>query len=125
MAAYTLTAHDGGEQMKIQDQAVTLCFSTPIWRFEFSDFAPVNAAIRDELAQLGWNKLDDDQRTIVHPYHEFSPRLLPGKTDPITRSEITFKAGEGSMLIFPGWPPHKVARNNSDRRRVSVSLNSI
>lgn len=217
-ASYTLTAHDGGEQMKVQDQAVTLCFSTPIWRLEFSDFAPVNAAIRDELAQLGWDKLDDEQRTIVHPshsfsedrfvsvdevpslrvvleffvsgcnaiarernwdireqevslqnywihatppgeltqfhdhkpglfsgvyyvdkpensgdlvfvdvnpYHEFSPRLLPGKTDPITRSEITFKAGEGSMLIFPGWLPHKVPRNNSDRRRVSVSFNAI
>ena len=29
------------------------------------------------------------------------------------------------MLIFPGWLPHKVPRNDSDRRRVSISFNAI
>ena len=204
--------------MNVREQAVTLCFSTPIWRFEFSDFEPVNAAIRTELAELGWDKLDEEQRAMVHPshsfsedrfvsvdevpalgavldffvsgcnaiakernwdireqkvslqnywvhatppgeltqyhdhkpglfsgvyyvdkppdsgdlvfvdvnpYHEFSPRLLPGKTDPISCPEITFKAEEGTMLIFPGWLPHKVPRNMSARRRVSVSFNAI
>ena len=204
--------------MKVREQAVTLCFSTPIWRFEFSDFESVNAAIRNELAELGWDRLDEKQRAMVHPshsfsedrfvsvdevpalgavldffvsgcnaiarernwdireqqvslqnywihatppgeltqyhdhkpglfsgvyyvdkppdsgdlvfvdvnpYHEFSPRLLPGKTDPISCPEITFKAEEGTMLIFPGWLPHKVPRNMSDRRRVSVSFNAI
>ncbi len=204
--------------MKVGEQALTLCFSTPIWRLEFSDYEPVNAAIREDLAQLGWDKLAERQRTIVHPshtfsedrfvseyevpsmrvileffvsacnaiarernwdmreqqvslrnfwihatppgeltqshdhkpdvfsgvyyldkpensgdlvfvdvnpYHEFCPRALPGTTDPINCSEITFKADEGTMLIFPGWLSHKVPRNNSDRRRVSISFNAI
>jgi len=204
--------------MKVEEQAVTLCFATPIWRLSFSDHQPVNAAIRDELERLGWGKLDEDQRAIVHPahsfsedrfvsvdevpamrpvleffvsacnaiarernwdtreqavslqnywihatppgeltqfhdhkpglfsgvyyvdkphdsgdlifvdvnpYHEFNPRLLPGKSDPISSPEISFTAQEGTMLIFPGWLPHKVPRNNSDRRRVSISFNAI
>ena len=61
----------------------------------------------------------------VNPYHQYSPRALPGKTDPITRPEITLGADEGTMLSFPGWLPHKVPKNYSDRRRVSISLNAI
>jgi uncharacterized protein (TIGR02466 family) len=204
--------------MKVDKQNLTLCFSTPIWRFEFDDHEPTNAAIREELEQLGWDKLDQRQRTIVHPshsfnedrfvtedeipsmgiilelfisacnaiarernwdmreqtvslrnfwihatppgeltqfhdhkpvtlsgvyyvdkpensgdlifvdvnpYHEYSPRALPDKTDPNTCPEISFACNEGTMLIFPGWLPHKVPRNNSDRRRVSISFNAI
>jgi hypothetical protein len=204
--------------MKVEKQNLTLCFSTPIWRFEFDDYEPTNAAIREELERLGWDKLDERQRTIVHPshsfsedrfvtedeipsigiilelfisacnaiarernwdmreqtvslhnfwihatppgeltqfhdhkpdsfsgvyyvdkpqssgdlifvdvnpYHEYSPRVLPGKTDPITCPEITFECREGTMLIFPGWLPHKVPRNDSDRRRVSISFNAM
>jgi uncharacterized protein (TIGR02466 family) len=204
--------------MNVEEQAVTLCFSTPIWRLQFSDYEPLNADIREGLAQLGWGDLDEKQRRVidashsfsedrfvtvgevpamstvldffvsacnaigrernwdmreqqvslqnywvhatpsgeltqfhdhkpglfsgvyyvdkpedsgdlvfvdVNPYHEFSPRVLPGKTDPMTSPEITFKAEEGTMLIFPGWLPHKVPRNNSDRRRVSISFNAL
>ena len=204
--------------MKIEDQVLALCFPTPIWRFEFSDFEPVNAAILEELEQIGWDKLDDRQRAIVHPshtfsedrfvsleeipsirvvldffvsackaiarernwdmrehevslrnfwvhatppgeltqihdhkpdilsgvyyvdkpedsgdlvfqdvnpYHEFTPRPLPGKTDPNNRPEYTLKADDGTMLVFPGWLPHKIPRNNSSRRRVSVSFNAM
>ena len=206
------------KKMKIEEQTLTLCFPTPIWRFEFSDYEPVNAAIREELAQLDWAAIDERQRKMVeashtfredrfvtvdqapsmravldffvsgcnaigrernwdmreqkvalqnywihatppgeltqihdhkpgllsgvyyldkpqdsgdlvffdvNPYHEYGPRLLPGKTDPITRPEITVKGEEGTMLIFPGWLPHKVPRNDSDRRRVSISFNAI
>lgn len=204
--------------MKAEEQNLTLCFSTPIWRFAFSDYEPVNAAIREELARIGWDTLDERQRAIVdpthsfsedrfvsvdevpsmgivlelfisgcnaiarernwdlreqelslhnywihstlpgeltqfhdhkpdifsgvyyvdkpedsgdlvfvdvNPYHEFSPATLPGMEDPVNRPEITFKAQEGTMLIFPGWLPHKVPRNMSDRRRVSISFNAI
>ena len=204
--------------MKVEKQNLTLCFSTPIWRFEFDDYEPTNAAIREQLERLGWDKLDERQRTIVHPshsfsedrfvtedeipsmgiilklfisacnaiarernwdmreqtvslrnywihatppgeltqfhdhkpdsfsgvyyvdkppnsgdlifvdvnpYHEYSPRVLPDKTDPITCPEITFECREGTMLIFPGWLPHKVPRNDSDRRRVSISFNAL
>ncbi|NCF28106.1 MAG: hypothetical protein GWP69_12040 [Gammaproteobacteria bacterium] len=204
--------------MKVEDQALTLCFPTPIWRLDFSDYQSVNTAIRDELEALGWDKLGERQRAIIHPSHTFSedsfvtvdevpsiqvvleffvsacnaiarernwdtretqvtlqnywvhatppgeltqyhdhkpgllsgvyyvdkpensgdlifidvnpyqaygPRLLPGETDPITRPEITFKADEGTMLIFPAWLPHKVPRNSSDRRRISISFNAI
>ncbi len=216
--SFTLTGGHEIQEMKVQEQAVTLCFPTPIWRLEFSDFEPVNAAIRAELEALGWDKLDERQRAIIHPahsfsedrfvtveevpslrvvleffvsgcnaigrernwdlreqsvslqnywihatppgeltqhhehkpalfsgvyyvdkpedsgdlvfmdvnpYHSFSPRLLPGKSDPITCPEISLEAAEGAMLIFPGWLPHKVPRNNSPRRRISVSFNAI
>ena len=204
--------------MKVEEQALTLCFSTPIWRLDFGGYEPVNAAIREELERLGWDTLDEQQRAIVHPshsfredrfvtvdevpsirvvleffvsacnaiarernwdlreqkvslqnywihatppgeltqchdhkpgifsgvyyvdkpqgsgdlvfvdvnpYHEYSPRLLPGKTDPVRCPEITFNVDEGTMLIFPGWLPHKVPRNESARRRVSISFNAM
>ncbi len=209
---------DWSESVKVEEQAMTLCFPTPIWRLKFSDYESVNAAILDELEQLGWERLDERQRAIIHashtfsedrfvsleevpslgviidffvsgvnaiaqernwdlrekkvelqgywvhvtppgevtqyhhhkpslfsgvyyvdkpkdsgdlvfidvnPYHAFSPRVLPGTTDPITRQEYNFPADDGTMLIFPGWLPHKVARNNSDRRRISISFNTI
>ena len=64
---------------------------------------------------------------------EVSPTLsddlnctLPNsECDPMISPEITFKAEEGTMLVFPGWLPHKVPRNNSDRRRVSISFNAL
>jgi uncharacterized protein (TIGR02466 family) len=204
--------------VKVEEQALTLCFSTPIWRLDFSGYEPVNAAIREELAQIGWDRIDAEQRAKVHsahsfsedrfvtveevpsmrvvleffvsgcnaiarernwdmreqevslqnywihvtpagevtqvhehkpavfsgvyyvdkpeysgdvvfidvnPYHAFTPRPLPGKTDPISCPEITLEADEGTMLIFPGWLPHKVPKNYSDRRRVSISFNAI
>jgi uncharacterized protein (TIGR02466 family) len=204
--------------MKVEEQTLTLCFPTPIWRLEFSDYEPVNAAIREELEQLDWDTIDDRQRKMVdashtfsedrfvtvdqapsmrpvldffvsacnaigrernwdmreqevtlqnywvhptlpgemtqfhdhkpallsgvyyldkpqdsgdlvffdvNPYHEYSPRLLPGKTDPITRPQNTVKGEEGTMLIFPAWLPHKVPRNDSDRRRITISFNAM
>jgi uncharacterized protein (TIGR02466 family) len=60
----------------------------------------------------------------VNPFHEFTPRTLPDKSDPIARAQITMEAEAGTMLIFPGWLPHKVAKNNSQRRRVSISFNA-
>lgn len=204
--------------MKVADQNVTLCFPTPIWRIDFSDYETVNAAIREELEGLGWDRIDEAQRAVVHPshsfaedrfvtveevpsmqevldyfvsgcnaiardrnwdtrekqvslqnywvhvtppgevtqyhdhkpalfsgvyyvdkprdsgdlifidvnpYHEFSPQSLPGKSDPISRGEFTLEADDGTMLIFPGWLPHRVPRNASDRRRLSISFNAI
>lgn len=204
--------------MRVEDQTLTLCFPTPIWRFEFADYETVNADILTQLDRLGWDRLDEKQRAIVHPshtfaedrfvtldevpaigtvldffvkgcnaiarernwdtreqavslqnywvhatlpgeltqyhdhkpgllsgvyyvdkpedsgdlifmdvnpFHEYSPRPLPGKTDPITRPELSVAAGDGTMLIFPAWLPHKVPRNESDRRRVSLSFNAI
>ena len=204
--------------MQVEDQALTLCFATPIWRFGFSEFEAVNTVILENLDRLGWDTLDARQRTIVHaahtfsedrfvtveeipaigiileyfvkscnaiarernwdireqevslrnywvhatppgevtqyhdhkpgllsgvyyvdkpensgdlvfvdvnPYHEYGPAVLPGTTDPIARTEITMPADSGTMLVFPSWLPHKVPRNDSDRRRVSVSFNAI
>ena len=93
------------------------CFSTPIWRFEFDDYEPIYLDKPENSGDLIF--------VDVNPYHEYSPRVLPDKTDPITCPEITFECQEGTMLIFPGWLPHKVPRNESDRRRVSISFNAI
>lgn len=204
--------------MRVEDQTLTLCFPTPIWRFEFGDYEAVNAEILEQLDRLGWDRLDEKQRAIVHPshtfsedrfvtveeapaigivldffvkgcnaiarernwdtreqavslqnywvhatppgeltqyhdhkpgllsgvyyvdkpqrsgdlvfvdvnpFHEYGPALLPGKTDPITRPELAVPAGNGTMLVFPSWLPHKVPRNESARRRVSLSFNAI
>lgn len=204
--------------MNVEEQGVSLCFPTPIWRLVFSDYESVNAEIRQGLTRLGWDSLDEKQKAVVdashsfaedrfvtveqvpamavvldfflaacnaigrernwdmreqevslqnywvhatppgevtqfhshkpaifsgvyyvdkpansgdlvfvdvNPYHEYSPRPLPGKTDAMNTPEITFQAEEGSMLIFPGWLPHKVPRNDADRRRVSISFNAL
>ena len=58
--------------MKVEDQALTLCFSTPIWRFTFSDYEPVNSAIREELEAFGWDKMDERQRSMVDSTHTFA-----------------------------------------------------
>lgn len=203
--------------MHVEEQALTLCFATPIWRFEFSDYEALNAEILEHLERLGWDRLDERQRAAVdashsfsedrfvtveevpaigiileyfikgcnaiarernwdireqevslqnywvhatlpgeitqhhdhkpgvlsgvyyvdkpensgdlvfvdvNPYHEYRPAVLPGTSDPISRPEVTMPAADGTMLVFPSWLPHKVARNDSDRRRVSVSFNA-
>lgn len=204
--------------MQVEEQALTLCFATPIWRFEFSDFEAVNAEILEGLDRLGWDKLDEKQRATVdsshsfsedrfvtveevpaigviveffikgcnaiarernwdireqdvslqnywvhvtppgevtqhhdhkpgllsgayyvdkpansgdlifidvNPFHEYGPAVLPGKTDPISRPEISMPATSGTMLVFPSWLPHRVPRNDSGQRRVSLSFNAI
>lgn len=57
--------------MQVEEQLLTLCFPTPIWRFEFSDFEPVNDAIRTELARLDWRKLDQENRESFGSLHSF------------------------------------------------------
>ena len=204
--------------MHVEEQTITLCFPTPIWRFEFSDFEAVNAAIREQLAALDWNKLDQEneasfgalhsfkedrfvaiedfpavrivleyflsgcneiarerkwdlresQLTLgnfwvhatppgevtqshshkpavlsgvyyvdkpedsgdlvfvdVNPFHDYDPSSLPGEVDPISTPQIVLHAGEGTMLVFPSWLPHKVPKNLSQRNRVSISFNAV
>jgi predicted component of type VI protein secretion system len=43
--------------VQAEEQILNLCFPTPIWRLNFSDYEPVNQAIRKEMAQLDWDKL--------------------------------------------------------------------
>ena len=45
--------------MQVEEQALTLCFATPIWRFDFSDYEAVNAEILENLERLGWDTLDE------------------------------------------------------------------
>ena len=216
--SFTLTSAHENRDMKVQEQAVTLCFPTPVWRLEFSGYEPVNAAIRAELEALGWDKLDERQRAIIHPSHSFSedrfvtveevpslrvvleffvsgcnaigrernwdlreqsvslqnywihatppgeltqhhehkpalfsgvyyvdkpedsgdlvfvdvnpfhdydPSSLPGEVDPISTPQIVLHAGEGTMIVFPSWLPHKVPKNLSERNRVSISFNAV
>ena len=51
--------------MQVEEQALTLCFATPIWRFEFSDFEAVNAEILEQLDRLGWEKLDEKYEALM------------------------------------------------------------
>lgn len=204
--------------MHVEEQVITLCFPTPIWRFDFAGYEPVNDAIRKELAALDWNKLDEEnqeafgelhsfredrfipiddfpsvrvvleyfltgcneiarerkwdmrenQLTLgnywvhatppgevtqshthkpavlsgvyyvdkpensgdlvfvdVNQFHDYEPKSLPGEVDPISTPQMVIKAGEGTMLVFPSWLPHKVPKNNSNRNRVSISFNAV
>lgn len=58
--------------MQVEEQALTLCFATPIWRFEFSDYEALNAEILEHLERLGWDRLDEKQRAAVDTSHSFS-----------------------------------------------------
>jgi uncharacterized protein (TIGR02466 family) len=42
---------------------------------------------------------------------------------PISASAITFKPKTGKLIMFPGWLPHGVERNESDENRISISFN--
>jgi uncharacterized protein (TIGR02466 family) len=57
--------------MHVEEQVMTLCFPTPIWRFDFKDYEPVNDAIRRELAALDWDKLDADNQASFGELHSF------------------------------------------------------
>ena len=60
----------------------------------------------------------------INPYQEYNPTPLQGRADPIASPQIMFNANEGTMLVFPSWLPHKVPKNSSARRRLSVSFNA-
>jgi uncharacterized protein (TIGR02466 family) len=42
---------------------------------------------------------------------------------PISASAITYKPKTGKLLIFPGFLPHGVERNEIDEERISISFN--
>jgi uncharacterized protein (TIGR02466 family) len=66
------------EAVQVKEQVLTLCFPTPIWRFDFSDYEPVNDAIRKELAQLDCSKLDEENRAAFGSLHSFrEDRFVP------------------------------------------------
>lgn len=60
----------------------------------------------------------------VNEFHDYEPPSLPGEVDPISTPQVLVKASEGTMLVFPSWLPHKVPKNMSTRKRVSISFNA-
>ncbi len=77
--------------MQAEEQFLTLCFPTPIWRIEFSDHEPVNDAIRKELAQLDWDKLDEENRAAFGPLHSFrEDRFIPIDDLPSIRTVLEY-----------------------------------
>lgn len=42
---------------------------------------------------------------------------------PISASAISFQPKTGKLIMFPGWMPHGVERNELDKDRISVSFN--
>ena len=72
--------------MQAEEQILTLCFPTPIWRLNFSGYEPVNKAIRKELAQLDWGKLGEENRSEFGPLHSFrEDRFIPMEDLPSIR----------------------------------------
>ena len=64
--------------MQAEEQVLTLCFPTPLWRLKFSDYEPVNEAIRKELLQLDWGELDEENQAAFGSLHSFrEDRFIP------------------------------------------------
>lgn len=60
-----------------------------------------------------------------YPHGPYEPDRKAGMSNYLGGQHIEFAAKEGSMVIFPGWMNHKVTRNQSGRRRLSLSFNAI
>ena len=77
--------------MHVAEQVMTLCFPTPIWRFEFSGFEPVNDAIRKQLAALDWSKLDQENEQSFGALHSFrEDRFIPLEDFPAVRIVLEY-----------------------------------
>ena len=59
-----------------------------------------------------------------NPHAAYQPPLFPGAENYLGGRSLEIDAKEGTMLIFPSWLDHKVLRNRSDRRRMSLSFNA-
>ncbi len=59
-----------------------------------------------------------------YPHGFYEPKVKAGKQNYLGWRDLEFEAKEGGMIIFPGWMNHKVKRNRSDRRRLSLSFNA-
>lgn len=203
--------------MRVAKQNLTLFFPTPVWSAEMEDYEPVHEAIREELAKLDWQTIDEQHsakygeyhtysedrfitveqaptigvileffmqicnkiaeelnwdlsehrlfltsywvhatapgdltQTHTHkpsllsgvyyvdkpeksgdlvfvdenPYHAFGAPVKEGMPRPLGGEEVAFPAAEGTMIVFPSWLSHKVPRNRSGQRRLSLSFNA-
>ena len=59
-----------------------------------------------------------------NPYHGYLPQIAGAETNPLLAAEVTVDVGPGAMVIFPSWLQHRVQRNESGKRRVSISFNA-
>ncbi len=203
--------------MKIAKQNLNLFFPTPVWSAEMEGYEPVHEAIRQELAKLDWQTIDQQHHakysehhsftedrfitveqaptigTILelfmqlckqigeelnwdlsthpllltsywvhatepggitqthshkpsllsgvyyvdkpensgdlvfvdeNPYHAYGAPVKEGMPHPLGDETVAFPAKEGTMLIFPSWLSHRVAKNRSGKRRLSLSFNA-
>jgi len=77
--------------VQVEKQVITLRFPTPIWRFDFSDYEPVNDAIRKELADLDWDKLDEENQEAFETLHSFrEDRFIPIDDFPSARVVLEY-----------------------------------
>lgn len=77
--------------MQVEEQLISLCFPTPIWRFEFSGYEPVNDSIRKNLAALDWDALDAQNRADFGALHSFrEDRFIPIDDFPSVRIVLEF-----------------------------------
>jgi len=121
----------------VEEQVITLCFPTPIWRFDFQDFAPVNDAIRRELSQQDWGKLDAENQQSFGALHSFrEDRFIPIDDLPSVRivleyfltacSEIAkerkWDLTENSLTLGNFWvhstPPGEVTQSHTHKPAV-------
>jgi len=59
-----------------------------------------------------------------NPFHGYLPKISAQETSPLLAAEVTVGVTEGSIVIFPSWLQHRVQRNASGKRRVSISFNA-
>jgi uncharacterized protein (TIGR02466 family) len=77
--------------VQVDEQVLTLCFPTPIWRLDFSGYEPVNDAARKELAQLDWDQLDEQNQASFGALHSFrEDRFIPIEDFPSIRIVLEY-----------------------------------
>ena len=58
--------------MRVAKQNLTLFFPTPVWNVEMEGYEPVNQAIREELARIDWQSVDEQHAEMFSEYHTYS-----------------------------------------------------
>ena len=59
-----------------------------------------------------------------NPYHAYMPPISKAKSERLFTTEVPVEVGPGTLVVFPSWLLHRVQRNDSGTRRVSISFNA-
>lgn len=110
MLSYMMAVHDGIE--------ITACWADVLGPgARLSDEAHVNAY----LGALYFSRLGEGGTTVCFRDPRSQSGLLESPANAGGRSEVVVR--EGTLLLFPAWAEHGMARNGGDAPSVSIGFN--